>query len=222
MIYPREEKALTEQVIFLLDVSTSMDKTDYVPTRLEGAKKALPAFLEEKKKAPEDLVAVVTFSDDPEVLLDFTKARGASAGAVPSLRDVDTQGATRMGEGLAQCERMFGLPGPLLGIFSWAHRIVQGLATGRHEAPKVEDRPRRIILISDGIPTDDPMPVVQRLKRAGVVIETVGIGSRTAIDEELLKRIASTDASGAPRYRFVDSTSRLIGHCRELSRKIGR
>lgn len=66
-------------IILLLDVSLSMKKE----SRLETAIKAGQIFVEELE--PEDRVSVVTFSDDVQVLQEFTSDRSRILGAIQSV-----------------------------------------------------------------------------------------------------------------------------------------
>ena len=76
-----------------------------------------------------------------------------------------------------------------------------------------ENLTRRIILLTDG-ETCDPescIIVARRLKQRGVIIECIGIaGSPAEVDEALLRKIASPDESGSPRYYFIKDSSELI------------
>ena len=58
-------------------------------------------------------------------------------------------------------------------------------------------------------------------KDAGVVIECIGIaGSRDEVDEKILKRIASPDETGRPRYCFISDTSSLIKKYKSMANQI--
>ena len=62
------------QIVVLLDASGSMRATDVKPSRLDAAKRAMRTFLD---KAPDTLrVGVVSFSDEPQVVVSPTMTRG--------------------------------------------------------------------------------------------------------------------------------------------------
>ena len=71
------------------------------------------------------------------------------------------------------------------------------------------ERTKRILLTSDGDHNEgpDPEPISEALQRQGVVIDAIGIGSRSSADfkEDRLKRIASPG-----RYCFIDEMEELV------------
>ena len=71
-------------------------------------------------------------------------------------------------------------------------------------------RLKRVLLLTDGC-GGNPLKVSRTLKDAGVLIEVIGIGGdKTAVNEKLLRRVATTDANGFTHYWFVTDTGNLI------------
>ena len=73
---------------------------------------------------------------------------------------------------------------------------------------------KRIILLSDGCHNATGRSPVKRamiLKSAGIVIDCIGIGgSPSDIDEETLKKIASSNPDRSVRYCFIGDKQQLI------------
>ncbi len=79
---------------------------------------------------------------------------------------------------------------------------------------------RRVILLTDGDHNEggSPAKIAKRLKNAGVIIECIGIaGQSSEVNETLLKKIASLDEQGNPRYCFIGDTANLIKQYKKMS-----
>ena len=84
-------------VVLLVDVSGSMRATDVKPTRLAAAKRAMLSFLDQ---APDSLrIGVVSFSDEPAVIVAPTTDRKALANGINLLRPGM---GTAIGDGIAR------------------------------------------------------------------------------------------------------------------------
>ncbi|MFC1780792.1 VWA domain-containing protein [Planctomycetota bacterium] len=82
---------------------------------------------------------------------------------------------------------------------------------------------KRIILLTDGEHNaiSNPETVADRLKKAGVIIDCIGIGGTPAdIDEKLLKKIASRNPDGTIRYCFIGDQQALLRKYETLARHI--
>jgi len=186
-----------EDVVLVIDISGSMAETDYPPSRIEAAKKAASDFVHQKFGVDQrDNVAVVTFGGKAQrecALLNVDTNRQQIFNTIARLSPT---GSTAMGGGLAE-----------------ANRILETSA-----APV-----RRIILLSDGHHNagEPPEPIADRLKNQGVIIDTIGIGSRNAIREALLQTLASS-LGGNLRYRYIDNSRELIRYFASLSAKVSR
>lgn len=207
-----------------IDNSGSMLDGDYFPNRLEAAKTSALAFHDEliTKGEIHDKIAVVSFGSSARVECDLTPVT-ESARIEKAIRNIKPDGFTNMRAGLIQAERIFFgdpciVPLAIAKAFNW-------LATGqtRHVDPNVV---MKVILLTDGRHCygEHPLPVAERLKHNGVEISGVGIaGSPNQVDEELLKKLVSTDpTTGLPQYRFIKDAQQLISHYRCLAKGITR
>ena len=83
--------------------------------------------------------------------------------------------------------------------------------------------PQRIILLTDGehLGDENPIHIATRLKRAGVIIDCIGIGgSPKDVDEKLLKQIASRNPNGSIRYCFIGDQQKLLRKYQTLAHHI--
>ncbi|MBN1433780.1 VWA domain-containing protein [Candidatus Fermentibacterales bacterium] len=162
-------------MMITLDVSSSMDATDYYPSRLGAAREAALSFIEGR---PNDRIGLVIYAGEPLILCPPTSdhhtltalIRKAGLGHLPDL--------TAIGSGLATAAR--------------------GLSYSRTPS-------RVIILISDGTDTSgmiDPITVaraIQTLHADSLRVYTVAMGdplsaeaaSGYGVDRETLATIAS-------------------------------
>ncbi len=159
----------TPVAILVIDSSKSMDATDVAPSRLIAAQSAAQTFL---RQMPDNFeVALVSFADEPTVLVPPTDDHAAVADAIGSL---PRGKGTVIGDGLAsaidQLEAMWagGQPGPAA-----------------------------IVLLSDGRDTGSTVPPLQAAARAAareVPVYTVVLGAAGAqgANTALLQQIADT------------------------------
>lgn len=205
-IVSRVGQELPQRNILLLDNSDSMEAEDYPPNRLEAAKECAIEFLRERAtRSPSDEIAVISFGSRAYCkckLTSVTKLREIEK----AINGISLDFLTAMGRGLKKAEKIFdiGSSSPLEnGVFI-----------------------DRIILLTDGRHCHGclPLPIAERLKEAGVQINCIGIaGNRLAIDELLLRQIASTDElTGTPRYRFIKDRGALQKHFQELATGLTR
>jgi Ca-activated chloride channel family protein len=203
-------------VVLAFDVSSSMAATDLQPTRMEAAKKAARAFIERQPSAIR--IAVVAFGESGVISQRPTTDRAAVLAAVDRL---SPQGGTALGRGIqtslsAIAGRTVQLDDPDAGDDT----IGQDIGYFGSAA---------VILLSDGENTDGPDPesAAELASTAGVKVYPVGLGSPegsvleidgfqvdTALDEALLRQIATTSdgeyfaaADGAALtriYRSID------------------
>lgn len=194
-------------VILAIDVSNSMNADDLEPTRIEAAKSAARAFVQNQPGTIQ--VGVVAFSgggvvvqpptDNPEDILS-------------SIDRLSPQGGTSLGQGIFSS--LSAIAGEALGIEASA--VEEGLAAG----PIGPFPSAVVVLLSDGENTDppDPLEIAQVAADAGVRIYPVGIGSPegtvvevegfkvlSRLDETLLQQIASL--TNGRYYRAEDAES---------------
>ena len=180
--------------IIIVDVSASMDEADYPPTRLHGGIQAAIEYVNARAETyPQDRVALVSFSIEARVVLPLS-AIDAKEKIVPAIQSLRIDGGTDIAAGLKAAARVFG-------------------------RCKESDHHRHIVLLTDGH-GGRPVKIAKKLKDYyQAVIDVVGIGgSHSAVNESLLRRIASTDpVDGFNHYRFIKDPETLKEHYRNLA-----
>ena len=213
----RTEEAKREgvDIVVALDVSRSMLARDISPDRLERAKLAVGRLID---KLEQDRFALVVFAGSAHTQIPLTADFRA---ARMLLQSVNTHSVSLQGT----------------SISSALNRSVAALGESG-------DRSRTIILISDGESHyDDPLEAAQRAAEQGIIIHTIGIGSRegapvpivengqvqgfmrdndgntviSRYDEELMKGIA---AIGGGVFRHGSGPDMSIGSIVEEIRKM--
>jgi Ca-activated chloride channel family protein len=203
---PKEEAT----IVLALDTSRSMVADDVQPSRLEAARSAATAFLEQvPEKYP---VGIVAFSTKADVVLPPTTDRDAAVLALDNLR---------LGSGTA------------LG-----DAIIASLESVPKQAEGEEPTPASILLLSDGAQTTDgiqPAEAAQEAQRRGVPVSTVALGTSDAVvevplpggltelvtvppDAETLKQVAQT--TGGQFFAAPDDEE-LTSVYRELGSRLG-
>lgn len=87
----------TEDTVICLDVSRSMARRDFNPSRLEAVKNALVSFIEIKNDIDkDDRFALVTFSTNAKIVQELTNNPEQIINAIKS---VSPQGISSLGEG---------------------------------------------------------------------------------------------------------------------------
>lgn len=222
-----------ELIFVLIDLSPSMECDDYQPTRLAGAIEANKHLIETKAELfPEDRIGIIAFSGAAEVCHQAIPAGKGASDLCKALRNINTPGGgTNFIAPLELAERcMFACQEP---------DAPQGfLKRMFHEVflePEFQDSPNipkpsasgstimRIIMLTDGDHNGDgnPVRIANRLKKAGVIIECIGIaGSPGEVNEKMLKKIASLDEKGQPRYCFIGDTTSLIKKYKSMVNQI--
>jgi Mg-chelatase subunit ChlD len=168
-----------------------MNSKDYSPSRLQAAKDAAVEYvmtLASQKKRSQ--VAVISFGDGAGVIVPLTDINHYQI-IVNSIRSISTHGGTNIGAGLEQ-----------------AMEILANCLGGQ----------RQVILLTDGggrCPLDIPKKLKEEYK---ATIDVIGIGgSPKDVDEDLLRKIATTDPDGANHYRFIKDAHTLKQHYRQLA-----
>jgi Ca-activated chloride channel family protein len=181
-------------VVLAFDVSSSMGAKDIAPSRMEAAKTAARAFVQ--KQPPTIRLAVVAFGQSGVISRQPTDDHTAVLAAIDRL---SPQGGTALGRGIQT------------SLSAIAGKTVQlDPANGSPEATGQNlgyHGSAAVILLSDGENTDgpDPLQAAELASTAGVRVYPVGLGSArgtvlavdgfqvaTALDEPLLRSIATT------------------------------
>jgi Ca-activated chloride channel family protein len=153
-------------VILALDVSNSMAADDLEPTRMEAAKEAAKAFVENRPSTIQ--VGIVAFSNGGLVIEPPTYEQ---AELLATIERLTPQGATSLGQGIfSSLNAIVGEPIPVDP--EAMDEEVPSLEIGYYPSAVV-------LLLTDGEQTSspDPLLIAQLAAEAGVRIYTVGIGS---------------------------------------------
>jgi Mg-chelatase subunit ChlD len=171
-----------------------MGSYDYPPCRLDAAVEAAAEMIRIRaERDPRDEVGIVTFHDDAQVLAGLTCLREGRGHLVETMKGLQPYDGTDIGAGLC--------------------------AAGGLLASCISVLCNRIVLLTDGY-GGDPVGVASELKGSGVVIDVIGIGgSPAAVNEQLLRQVAST-VDGELRYRFIADRAELFEHFRRLADKL--
>ena len=184
-----------EDTFFVEDVSYSMDEEmDQQVPKIEGLRRASVSLVMNKNQIdPEDRIGLVTFDSRARRLLPLVEVGVNKPLLIKTIQGMTTSGGTNIESGIALAR----------DEFDWNQR----------------DRVRRIVLLTDGEDSGNPLPLAEELKARGVVIDTIGIGnSPSEVNEKLLKCMAST-IEGELRYRFIKDHQSLIKHFTQLATK---
>ncbi len=227
-----------ELIYMLIDFSPSMEMEDYEPSRVAGAIEANRRLIEAKAASfPDDEIGIIVFSGEATCLHPPAAAgRGGDRLCRSLQQDVELSGGTDFTAPLELAHELLLGSRPARESRGWLARAIGDLfleasdtnmPTSRPPAgtsPSVNgDLTKRIIMLTDGEHNGDgdPVKVASQLKKAGVIIECIGIaGSRDEVDEAMLRRIASRDEAGKPRYCFIGDTSRLIRKYKSMANQI--
>jgi Ca-activated chloride channel family protein len=153
-------------VILAFDVSNSMNADDLEPTRMEAAKVAARAFVENQPSTV--LIGVVAFSSGGLVVQPPTDDQAAVLATIDRL---SPQGGTSLGQGIFSS---------LSAIAGEAIVIEETSLEEGAELDQLWHFPSAVVvLLSDGENTEppDPLEITQIAADAGVRIFPVGIGS---------------------------------------------
>ena len=192
---PTVSLALPERqgtVILTFDVSNSMRAGDIEPTRIAAAKAAAVAFA---KRQPSSVrIGVVAFADSAVTVLRPTNV---TADVIAAIKRLSVGGGTSLGQGILTS--LDAIAGKKLTIDASALESDAGSVKIGFFGSST------IVLLSDGENTSgpDPLSLAQVASTAGVRIHTIGLGTTqgtvvqidgfsvaTALDEDLLKKIA--------------------------------
>jgi len=218
-----------ERVILVLDHSGSMEEGDWHPSRLDAAIEASEALIHLKvEKHPDDEVGVIAFSTRASVVHSPVRVSRAADSMVRALRRLSPGSSTNITAGLKLAEELLVADtiragrGPCKTVGTWLSWL---LCEPRPQAPAPKPvRPAyRIIVLTDGEHNEGagPYGIASRLKTKGTVIDCIGIGGTPkAVNERMLKKIASKQPDGHPRYCFIGDKEKLILKFRELAAHI--
>lgn len=169
-------------IVLAIDVSSSMLTPDFTMgsqklNRLEAVKKVAGKFM---RKRPNDRIGLVVFSGRPYILAPLTWDHDWALSRLSELN-----------------ERMLTDSGTAIGA---------ALAVSANRLRESGSKSKVIILLTDGINNSGtimPETSAQAARDLGVVLYTIGAGSRAEIDEALMTRIATL--TGGCYFRAGDT-----------------
>ncbi len=192
------EKVDTEgiDIVFAMDVSTSMLARDFTPDRLSAAKDIAIEFIAQR---PSDRMGIVVFAGESYTQCPLTTDR---ATLINLMKEVQTD------------------------LIEDGTAIGNGLATAVARMKDSDAKSRVVILLTDGVNNMgeiDPATAAEIAKTYGIRVYTIGVGANgeapypvqtpwgieirrvpVEIDEALLKQIA--DGTGGRYFRATDNT----------------
>ena len=192
-----EQQAAGEgvDIVLAIDVSGSMTAQDFIPNRMEAAKKVAQEFIDNRLT---DRIAVVIFSGESFTQCPLTTDRAVLKAAVDNIRNGLLEDGTAIGD---------------------------GLATSVDRLRNSKTKSKVVILLTDGENNGGligPTNAKEIAKAFGVKVYTIGVGTegyapfpvrtemgvvmqqqKVTIDEKLLKEIASE--TGGKYFRAKDN-----------------
>lgn len=226
---------LFEIVMVIIDLSGSMNSSDWKPSRKAGAVKANKELINVKTvHHPKDMVGIIGFGTDAELLHEPVELDVGSKSLYKVLTGLPDMGYTNFAAALGLAEAcLFNEAASatkntakkkVTGFVSWllyddpgksSHHITENLSN--------DSCLKRIIMLTDGDYNrgGSPMKIAHRLKDRGVIIDCIGIGGSPAdVKQEHLMEIASRNTDGTVRYCFLGDQQQLIRKYESLAHHI--
>jgi Ca-activated chloride channel family protein len=212
-VFPIPAPADRSAIMLVIDVSGSMRSTDIDPNRIEAAKAAAKAFLEDLPKQVR--VGLVTFAGYAQVVAPPGTDHNVIAERLDEIRLLPR---TAIGEGLL--EAMAALPGRVRPTYDGT----------LPQAPPDDLPPAIVILLSDGRSNTgiNSVTAAEIARRQNVTVHTIGVGNPNpspgswviggAMDESELQAVAQ---AGGGTYHQASSAMALKGVYRKLARAVG-
>lgn len=196
--YSKDEKSIEGiDIVFTLDVSTSMLAEDFKPNRLESAKNVIKSFIDARKS---DNMGIVVFAGEAYTKCPSTIDHNILQKLLSDTKSGEIDDGTAIGD---------------------------GLATAINRVKDSKSKSKVIILVTDGVNNMgaiDPLTASTIAQEYGIRVYTIGVGKmgyapypyqtpfgkqyqnvEVKIDEPLLKEIAST--TGGKYFRSTQNAS---------------
>ncbi len=172
-----------ENIVICIDTSRSMYRTDYQPNRMKCSVDAVKKLISERlAEDTSSAFAIITFSDKPKKIVEFTNIKGQLFDAIDSLK---LSGKSAMGEALGLSIKL---------IIS--------------ELRKIAAKIPRILVISDGNYTKmsiDPLKMARLAQGLNIKIDSFRLGELST--QNILKRMS--DITGGNYYYNNDAQTLL-------------
>jgi len=161
---------------FLFDSSGSMSEKD----KIQWAKEAFDLFLDRLR--PQDILSVVTFSDEAEVLLPSTRV-----GELMERKELRERVQRVTAQGFSSLEA---------GLMAGYQQLLLGYRS---------EQVNRVLLVSDGLGEPErAMELVQDYRRRGISLSTISVGMNC--DLKVMKNLAKR---GAGSSRFISNPEKM-------------
>lgn len=186
----------TEDTVICLDISRSMARKDFQPSRLEAVKAALISFVQTKHGIDkDDRFALVTFSTNAKINQELTND---TEQIISAIKNVFPQGISSLGEGLA------------VALHVVSDQILKQGANVN-----------RVIVVSDGKPwlgTIDPLEKARIMGEVGVLVDAIQVATtRTTWGQNILESIPVLgEYHQATNAYFLDMTLRTLSHKKDI------
>ena len=217
-----------ETLLTLIDLSGSMEITDMKPTRRAAAIKANQEIVKAKAlHHPNDKIGIIGFQRSTKLLLPPTLPSKIASLEKTIDNAVLTGGTDFVAPLKLAYNCFFGRTitahgNPITKMLS-SFFLEPGIDKCLSITSGNDKTTKSIIILTDGehLGDDDPTNIATRLKKAGVIIDCIGIGgSPKDVDEKLLKQIASRNPDGSIRYCFIGDQQKLLRKYQTLAHHI--
>ena len=176
---------ISENIVFVLDTSRSMARTDYTPNRLDASKSGILKYIQARSDSdPSTGYALVTFDNESKKVIDFPAYAGYEQ-FHDALEDL------RPGGGSSLCD----------AIGSAIQIHIEQLRLSGAKVP-------RIVVFSDGKFTQsklDPLKMGQLAQQLSIKIDCFRMGEVEHFN--IMKRLS--DVSGG-KYEYSNDSARLM------------
>ena len=216
-----------ETLLTVIDLSGSMLADDIKPTRQEAAIRANEEIVRVKSKNyPNDKIGVIAFQKSAKLALPPTHPSKIKNFRY-FINDLALVGGTDFVAPLKLAYNCFFGGSTkiennlLLKIMSTL--FFESAADSKAKPVNTDGSVKRIILLTDGdhLGRGNPIEIATRLKNAGVIIDCIGIGGNpTAVNESLLRKIASQNPDSSFRYCFIGDQQKLLRKYQTLAHHI--
>lgn len=192
-------KGVRRRTVAALDTSQSMEELLEVLSRLEAAKMRALEYVRLSGAANSaNEVAFISFDLNAQLICPFTRCTQLQE-IEQRLMPVGVGTSTNIAAPLHLAHQLFSS-----SIAEWnCEFLVHLLTDGHHNA------------------ADDPLGAANVLKSRGVIVDVVGFAhAREAVDEALLREIASDHPNGGKRYEFCRDPKGLADHYQHLAGRL--
>lgn len=185
--YPLFQKQLkpTEDLVFIIDLSSTMLSKDFQPNRIEAVKSILRKIINEKEN--QQRIGIVIFAGEAMILCPLTKNSNILREKVDSIE---------------------------IGILTDGTAISTGILFGLYELSKSTNENKEIIILTDGVNTVKRYSfdlVVQLSNQQGVRLHSLGVGCNGKAIGPIMRRSNGEFVFGERGVSIDEKTLKLVG-----------